>query len=119
MNLSELLKFTIYPNSGYNGMEGYDYSRVFDNGVLLKILQSPSKHRPNDLRIIPSEVIDGYWIQRGNEYLIPLIYLYSAEKWWSRMLHHYSISINLFFVGWLCGILQKNSIFDTLFLHDV
>lgn len=78
MNLSELLKFTIYPNTGYNGVEGYDYSRVFDNGVLLKILQSPSKHRPNDLRIIPSEVIDGYWIQRGNEYLIPLIYLYSA-----------------------------------------
>ena len=78
MNLSELLKFTIYPNTGYNGVEGYDYSRVFDNGVLLKILQSPSKHRSNDLRIIPSEVIDGYWIQRGNEYLIPLIYLYSA-----------------------------------------
>lgn len=78
MNLSKLLKFTIYPNTGYNGVEGYDYSRVFDNGVLLKILQSPSKHRPNDLRIIPSEVIDGYWIQRGNEYLIPLIYLYSA-----------------------------------------
>ena len=78
MNLSELLKFTIYPNTGYNGVEGYDYSRVFDNGVLLKILQSPSKHRPNDLRIIPSEVIYGYWIQRGNEYLIPLIYLYSA-----------------------------------------
>ena len=78
MNLSELLKFTIYPNTGYNGVEGYDYSRVFDNGVLLKILQSPSKHRPNDLRIIPSEVIEGYWIQRGNEYLIPLIYLYSA-----------------------------------------
>ena len=78
MNLSELLKFTIYPNTGYNGVEGYDYSRVFDNGVLLKILQSPSKHRPNDLRIIPSEVIDGYSIQRGNEYLIPLIYLYSA-----------------------------------------
>jgi hypothetical protein len=78
MNLSELLKFTIYPNTGYNGVEGYDYSRVFDNGVPLKILQSPSKHRPNDLRIIPSEVIDGYWIQRGNEYLIPLIYLYSA-----------------------------------------
>ena len=78
MNLSELLKFTIYPNTGYNGVEGYDYSRVFDNGVLLKILQSPSKHRPNDLRIIPSEMIDGYWIQRGNEYLIPLIYLYSA-----------------------------------------
>lgn len=78
MNLSELLKFTIYPNTGYNGVEGYDYSRVFDNGVLLKILQSPSKHKPNDLRIIPSEVIDGYWIQRGNEYLIPLIYLYSA-----------------------------------------
>ena len=78
MNLSELLKFTIYPNTGYNGVEGYDYSRVFDNGVLLKILQSPSKHRPNDLRIIHSEVIDGYWIQRGNEYLIPLIYLYSA-----------------------------------------
>ena len=78
MNLSELLKFTIYPNTGYNGVEGYDYSRVFDNGVLLKILQSPSKHRPNDLRIIPSEVIDGYWIQRGNEYLIPIIYLYSA-----------------------------------------
>ena len=78
MNLSELLKFTIYPNTGYNGVEGYDYSRVFDNGVLIKILQSPSKHRPNDLRIIPSEVIDGYWIQRGNEYLIPLIYLYSA-----------------------------------------
>ena len=78
MNLSELLKFTIYPNTGYNGVEGYDYSRVFDNGVLLKILQSPSKHRPNDLRIIPSEVIDGYWIQRGNEYLIPLIFLYSA-----------------------------------------
>ena len=23
-------------------------------------------------------MIDGYWIQRGNEYLIPLIYLYSA-----------------------------------------
>lgn len=78
MNLFELLKFTIYPNTGYNGVEGYDYSRVFDNGVLLKILQSPSKHRPNDLRIIPSEMIDGYWIQRGNEYLIPLIYLYSA-----------------------------------------
>ena len=78
MNLSELLKFTIYPNTGYNGVEGYDYSRVFDNGVLLKILQSPSKHRPNDLKIFPSEVIDGYWIQRGNEYLIPLIYLYSA-----------------------------------------
>ena len=78
MNLPELLKFTIYPNTGYNGVEGYDYSRVFDNGVLLKILQSPSKHRPNDLKIIPSEVIDGYWIQRGNEYLIPLIYLYSA-----------------------------------------
>ena len=78
MNLSELLKFTIYPNTGYNGVEGYDYSRVFDNGVLLKILQSPSKRRPNDLKIIPSEVIDGYWIQRGNEYLIPLIYLYSA-----------------------------------------
>lgn len=78
MNLSELLKFTIYPNTGYNGVEGYDYSRVFDNGVLLKILQSPSKHRQNDLKIIPSEVIDGYWIQRGNEYLIPLIYLYSA-----------------------------------------
>ena len=78
MNLPELLKFTIYPNTGYNGVEGYDYSRVFDNGVLLKILQSPSKHKPNDLRIIPSEVIDGYWIQRGNEYLIPLIYLYSA-----------------------------------------
>ena len=78
MNLSELLKFTIYPNAGYNGVEGYDYSRVFDNGVLLKILQSPSKRRPNDLKIIPSEVIDGYWIQRGNEYLIPLIYLYSA-----------------------------------------
>ena len=78
MNLSELLKFTIYPNTGYNGVEGYDYSRVFDNGVLLKILQSPSKHRPNDLKIIPSEVIDGYWIQRGNEYLIPLIFLYSA-----------------------------------------
>lgn len=78
MNLSELLKFTIYPNTWYNGVEGYDYSRVFDNGVLLKILQSPSIHRPNDLRIIPSEVIDGYWIQRGNEYLIPLIYLYSA-----------------------------------------
>lgn len=78
MNLSELLKFTIYPNTGYNGLEGYDYSRVFDNGVLLKILQSPSKHRPNDFGIIPSEVIDGYWIQRGNEYLIPLIYLYSA-----------------------------------------
>lgn len=78
MNLSELLKFTIYPNTGYNGVEGYDYSRVFDNGVLLKILQSPSKYRPNDLRIIPSEVIDGYWIQRGNEYLISLIYLYSA-----------------------------------------
>lgn len=34
MNLSELLKFTIYPNTGYNGVEGYDYSRVFDNGVL-------------------------------------------------------------------------------------
>lgn len=33
MNLSELLKFTIYPNTGYNGVEGYDYSRVFDNGV--------------------------------------------------------------------------------------
>ena len=78
MNLPELLKFTICPNTGYNGVEGYDYSRVFDNGVLLKILQSPSKHRPNDLKIIPSEVIDGYWIQRGNEYLIPLIYLYSA-----------------------------------------
>ena len=78
MNLSELLKFTIYPNTGYNGVEGYDYSRVFDNGVLLKILQSPSKRRPNDLKIIPSEVIDGYWIQRGNEYLIPIIYLYSA-----------------------------------------
>lgn len=78
MNLSELLKFTIYPNTGYNGVEGYDYSRVFDNGVLLKILQSPSKHRPNDLKIFPSEVIDGYWIQRGNEYLIPIIYLYSA-----------------------------------------
>lgn len=46
--------------------------------MLLKILQSPSKNRPNDLGIIPSEVIDGYWIQRGNEYLIPLIYLYSA-----------------------------------------
>ena len=45
---------------------------------LLKILQSPTKHRPDDLRIIPSEVIDGYWIQRGNEYLIPLIFLYSA-----------------------------------------
>lgn len=78
MNLPELLKFTIYPNTGYNVVEGYDYSRVFDNGVLLKILQSPSKHRPNDLKIIPSEVIDGYLIQRGNEYLIPLIYLYSA-----------------------------------------
>lgn len=35
MNLSELLKFTIYPNTGYNGVEGYDYSRVFDNGVPL------------------------------------------------------------------------------------
>ena len=85
--------------------------------VLKKSL--PSKHRPNDLRIIPSEVIDGYWIQRGNEYLIPLIYLYSAEKWWSRMLHHYSISINLFLWVGCVVYCKKNSIFDTLFLHDV
>ena len=29
------------------------------------------------------------------------------------MLHNYSTLLN-FFVGWLCGILQKNSIFDVV-----
>ena len=111
MNLSELLKFTIYPNTGYNGVEGYDYSRVFDNGVLLKILQSPSKHRPNDLRIIPSEVIDGYWIQRGNEYLIPLIYLYSALALrLNKKISTPDVVFSFFFSADACGISEYEAL---------
>jgi hypothetical protein len=78
MKITELLQHNLFPNEGYANVEGYDYGRVFNNGSLLKILNSPTETKPASLLLNYNEGLDGYWIQRGNEYLIPLVYLYVA-----------------------------------------
>lgn len=78
MKITELLQHNLFPNEGYANVKGYDYGRVFNNGTLLKILNSPTETKPANLLLNYNEGLNGYWIQRGNEYLIPLVYLYVA-----------------------------------------
>lgn len=117
MKITELLQHNFFPNEGYANVEGYDYGRVFNNGTLLKILNSPTETKPANLLLNYNEGLNGYWVQRGNEYLIPLVYLYVALA--CRLNKHINFPEIVFHPGISAEACSVSEYEARKFIHDI
>lgn len=76
MNVRELLKHTIFGCGEPDG--AYSFERVLVSGFLLEISKDPIATKPADAGFKKVRDRDAYWMEKGTDYLVPLICFYEA-----------------------------------------
>ncbi len=76
MIIQELLKHTVFGMGEPDG--AYSFENVLNSGMLLEISKDPIATKPVDAGFKKVRDRDAYWMEKGTDYLVPLICLYEA-----------------------------------------